>query len=181
MPMVRYAAFLRGISPLNPNMKNERLREVFERAGMENVQTVITSGNVLFESATKDTGKLEALIEKALPEQLGFSSTTIILSEADLKQVDAHNAFKQEKEAKNIRLIVAFTKKPERVRDDAPHQADEKGFGILGVYDRAIYCRVDLNAAKTPELMRWLEQAYSKALTTRNWNTIERILKQWDA
>jgi uncharacterized protein (DUF1697 family) len=178
MPVVKYAAFLRGIGPLNPNMKNERLREVFEHEGLENVQTVISSGNVLFESATKDVHKLEAMIEKALPEQLGFNSTTIILSEAELKQVAEHSPFQSKPESDDIRWIVAFIK--QKLKGDLPQAVEAKGFGILGVYDRAIYCRVDLSATKTPQLMRWLEKTFSKELTTRNWNTVERILKKWD-
>lgn len=179
--MVRYAAFLRGISPLNPNMKNVRLREVFEHEGFENVQTVISSGNVLFESPATPTAKLEARIEKALPEQLGFNSMTIILSEADLKRVDQKNRYKQENLPKNVSLSVSFTKQQARLPDDLPHKADEQGFGILGAYDRAIYWRVDESSPKAQELMRWLEKTYDKALTTRNWKTIERILKKWDA
>ena len=136
--MVRYAAFLRGISPLNPNMKNVLLREVFERAGFENVQTVISSGNVLFESADTDSAKLESCIEKALPEQLGFHSMTIILSEADLKRVDEKNTYKRENAPKNVSLSVSFTKKQAYLPDDLPHKADAQGFGVLGAYDRAV-------------------------------------------
>ncbi|MEP7293800.1 MAG: DUF1697 domain-containing protein [Chloroflexota bacterium] len=179
--MVRYAAFLRGIAPTNPNMRNAKLREVFEQLGLENVQTVITSGNVLFESASQDSPKLEAMIEQALPEQLGFQSSSFILSHAELQKVAEHNVFKAEKESKNVRLIVAFTRNPVGEKGETPQRADAEGFGILGVYDRAIYCRVDLTAAKTPQLMRWLDKEFSKELTTRTWNTVERILKKLDA
>ncbi|MGH2757636.1 MAG: DUF1697 domain-containing protein [Actinomycetota bacterium] len=48
--MGRFVALLRGIGPLNPNMRNEKLREVFVGLGFENVRTVITTGNVLFDS-----------------------------------------------------------------------------------------------------------------------------------
>ena len=44
---MRYVALLRGIGPSNPNMRNERLRELFQKLGFQNVQTVISSGNVL--------------------------------------------------------------------------------------------------------------------------------------
>lgn len=180
--MVRYAAFLRGIAPLNPNMKNERLREVFEREGMANVQTVISSGNVLFESDEQNVDKLEARIEKALPEQLGFNSMTIILSEAELRRLDEHNVYKREEEAKSVRLVVSFTKQQAHLRADAPHKTDDRhGFGILGVYERAVYWRVDQDAPQATVLMRWLEKEYGQAITTRNWNTVERILKKWDA
>lgn len=42
---IKYVALLRGIAPTNPNMRNDKLREVFEKPGFKNVQTVISSGN----------------------------------------------------------------------------------------------------------------------------------------
>lgn len=42
--MTTYVALLRGIVPLNPNMRNEKLRGVFEKLGFTNVRTVISSG-----------------------------------------------------------------------------------------------------------------------------------------
>ena len=65
---------MRGISPTNPNMRNDKLRRVFENLGFENVKTVISSGNVIFESPSRSIRKLEEGIEKALPEELGSKS-----------------------------------------------------------------------------------------------------------
>src|SRR4051812_30410175 len=93
---ISYAAFLRGIMPTNPNMRNEKLRGVFESLGFSNVQTVISSGNVIFESTSKDkdVAKLEITIEKALTAKLGINSTTIIRSKNDLEKLIASDPFK---------------------------------------------------------------------------------------
>ena len=107
-----------------------------------------------------DIAKLESRIEKALPEQLGFNSMTIILSEAELKRVDQKNTYKQENLPKTVSLSVSFTKQQAKLPDDTPHKADAQGFGILGAYDRAVYWRVDESSPKAQELMRWLEKTY---------------------
>lgn len=52
--MTTYVALLRGILPLNPNMHNQKLRGVFEKLGFSNVHTVISSGNVIFETNSKN-------------------------------------------------------------------------------------------------------------------------------
>ena len=65
--MATYVALLRGIMPMNPNMKGERLRETFESLGFKNVGTVIASGNVVFDSPTKSADALEAKIERRFP------------------------------------------------------------------------------------------------------------------
>lgn len=65
--MTKYIALLRGISPSNPNMRNKKLRAVFESLGFSNVQTIISSGNVIFTSPSKNTVDLEekmVLIDK---------------------------------------------------------------------------------------------------------------------
>lgn len=53
--MTQYAAFLRGVAPTSPNMHNKKLRSVFEGLGFTNVTTVISSGNIIFESPVKTT------------------------------------------------------------------------------------------------------------------------------
>ena len=57
--MRSYVALLRGIAPTNPKMRNNRLREVFEDLGFSNVRTVISSGNVLFETDSSAVRALE--------------------------------------------------------------------------------------------------------------------------
>lgn len=84
---MRYVAFLRGIMPMNPNMRGEKLREVFESLGFTKVATVIASGNVIFDSPSKSVTALEKKIESALPEKLGFTSTTIIRSQEEIEKL----------------------------------------------------------------------------------------------
>src|SRR5690349_4890963 len=44
--MPRYAAFLRGVMPMNAKMPD--LKRAFERAGFTDVKTILGSGNVVF-------------------------------------------------------------------------------------------------------------------------------------
>ena len=92
--MTHYVALLRGIAPMNPAMRNENLRRVVESLGFANVRTVISSGNVIFESPRRDIAALEAEITQALHEQLGFWSTAIVRCRAELEALVAKNLFK---------------------------------------------------------------------------------------
>ena len=85
--MTTYVALLRGIAPMNPNQRNERLRGVCEDLGLRNVRTVISSGNVVFETDTNDVPALEATLEAAWLDRLDFTSTTIIRSRSDLQSM----------------------------------------------------------------------------------------------
>jgi uncharacterized protein (DUF1697 family) len=178
MIMTKYAALLRGIEPLNPNMRNEKLRGVFESLGFQHVQTVISSGNVLFETGSKNVKALEAAIEKALPLKLGFTSTTIIRSREQLQELADKNPFQGLEDTPKSRLNVTFLKNPPHTKLKFPYRAGDKTYEVLGMYGGAICSVVDLTGAKTPDLMSWLEKQFGKDITTRTWKTVGRILKK---
>jgi uncharacterized protein (DUF1697 family) len=175
--MTKYVALLRGIAPLNPNMRNDKLRGVFENLGFENVKTVISSGNVIFESPSRSVRQLEDRIEKALPEELGFSSTTIIRSQKQVQQLVDKHPFQGMEHSQKSNLNVTFLKKKRKINIKFPYKVDNRDYTLLGMYDGAICSVVDLTSAKTPDLMSWLEKQFGKEITTRTWKTVERILK----
>ena len=153
--MTTYVALLRGIMPQKPNMHGSKLRMVFESLGFKNVVTVIGSGNVVFDSPSTNIKTLEAKIEKELPKQLGFTSTTIIKSQSDIEKLVKKNPFKGVKDEKPNYLVVTFFK--------------EKPNKILSTV-------IDLSSSHTPDFMRKLEKEHGKGVTTRTWKTVNRIL-----
>jgi uncharacterized protein (DUF1697 family) len=175
--MTKYVALLRGIAPLNPNMRNDKLRGVFEKLGFVNIKTVISSGNVIFESPSGTSKRLEEIIEKALPEQLGFTSTTIIRSKKQLQQLVGQNPFKGMEHSQKSSLNVTFLKEKTRKDIEFPYKVDNRDYTLLGMYDGAVCSVIDLTSSKTPDLMLWLEKKFGKQITTRTWKTVERIRK----
>ena len=175
--MTRYVALLRGIAPTNPNMRNDKLRGVFETLGFENLQTVISSGNVLFESPSRSVKQLEERIERVIPQELGFKSTTIIRSKAQIQQLVGKNPFKGMEHSQKSSLNVTFLKKKTSIDIKFPYKVDNRDYTLLGMFDGAICSVIDLTSSKTPDLMVWLEKKFGKEITTRTWKTVERILK----
>ena len=175
--MTKYAALLRGIAPTNPNMRNDKLRGLFEKLGFSNVQTVISSGNVLFESSSKSAKRLEGIIEKALPEYLGFKSTTIIRSQKQLQELVKKKPFANREHSQKSSLNVTFLKKKIHSDKKFPYKVKDRDYVLLGMYDGALCSVIDLTSPKTPDLMVWLEKTFGKEITTRTWKTVERIVK----
>lgn len=153
---MQYVALLRGIMPTNPNMRGEKLKSVFEGLKLKNVHTVIASGNVVFESPEKNITILETTIEKELPKKLGFNSTAIIRSRQDLEILAKKNPFEGIADEKPNYLVVTFFK----------DQREE------------LCTVINLDASKTPDFMSKLEKEHGKAMTTRTWKTVHRILKK---
>ena len=178
---MKYVALLRGIGPSNPNMRNVKLRGVFQELGFQNVQTVITTGNVLFESPSRDVKSLEAALEDAIQRQLGFSSTTIIRSHQQLRRLAGNNPFGSIEDSPTSRLNITFLKKKRKSNLRFPDHAEKKGYTVVGMHGREVCSVVDLSGATTPDLMAWLEKQFGKEITTRTWKTVGKILNRLDS
>ena len=176
--MKSYVALLRGIGPGNPNMRNDKLRRVFEELGFNNVRTVISSGNVVFDSSSSAMRAMEAEVEAALPMRLGFSSTTIIRSRQQIKALVDRDPFGRLEHSGKTNLNVTFLKKKPRTGLTFPYRPKDRAYTLLGLYDRDICSVIDLTSSKTPDLMLWLEREFGKEITTRTYRTVDRILRK---
>jgi uncharacterized protein (DUF1697 family) len=155
--MPTYVALLRGVMPTNPNVKSEKLKRAFASLGFQHVETVLASGNVVFGSSSKSVAALEAKIEKALQDRLEFKTTAIVRGREELERLVKRNPFKGVKEdGKANYLICTFFKDGSKERCTV----------------------VDRTKENTPGFMRELEKEHGKAITTRTWKTIGRILKK---
>lgn len=173
--MPTYIAFLRGInSGKNPNTKMDVLKKAFEDLGFKNVKTVIASGNVIFDSTSAERKKLEMKIEKGIAPAIGFHSDTIVRTMEEIQALVKKNPFKKIKITPETRLYVTFIKSEGKTSLKFP--VEGKGYTILGTLNEAVCIVIYLAETKTPDVMKILDKNWNPN-TTRNWNTLERILK----
>ena len=156
--MTSYVAILRGIMPMNPNMRNEKLRSVFEGLGFLNVHTIISSGNVIFESNSKNIPLLELDIEKELANRLNIKSPAYIRSKKELKGIIRKDPFKGAEHNSKSYLIVSFRRKR----------------------PKEVFNNLDITKKETAKFMRDIDKKFGKDVTTRTWKTVERILKKME-
>ena len=176
---MKYVAFLRGIGPGNPNMRNDKLRGVFEELSFSNVRSVISSGNIIFESNSKDIARMEAKIEAAWPKRLGFTSTTIIRSQKQLEDLVALDPFKGLTHGPSSYLLVTFFKKPQKMPFELPFQPDNRPYYLPISTDQEVFSVTDNTNIPTTDLMTWLERQFGKEISSRTWKTVQRILAKF--
>jgi len=170
--MPRYAAFLRGVSPMNAKMSD--LKRAFEAAGFTDVKTVLASGNVVFDARSAEATSLERKAEAAMTQRLGRTFLTIIRPVATLRELlasDPYRAFRLPPAAKRI---VTFLRK--RPPSTLALPVEFAGARILAVKGRDVFSAYVRNP-KGPVFMTLLEKTFGKEATTRTWDTVAKVAR----
>jgi uncharacterized protein (DUF1697 family) len=157
-------------------MRNENLRAVCTDLGFSDVATVISSGNLVFDASGGAPTEIEARLEAAWQARLGFESTTILRSRAELESLVDLRPFGDLTHGKDTYLLATFAKARLPIDFDLPHQPSDEAFQLVSATDRELFTVSDTTAARTPDVMSWLEKQYGKAITSRTWLTVHRIL-----
>lgn len=182
MAKEKYVAFLRGINVGGHHkVPMETLRETLKGLEFESVQTLLNSGNILFESAPRDITHLETTISERLQIVFGFPVPTMVLTAASISTLIDTNPFKNIPLTKDTRLYISFLQKDLDIDLKLPWTSDDYSYTILTYSDKTIVSVLDLSISKTPKAMKALEHYFGKDTTTRNWNTINRIEKKLNA
>ena len=174
-----YIAFLRGINVGGHHkVPMAELQTEFKKLGFENVLTLLNSGNIIFDGPTEITSKLEQKISTHLEKIFGFPIPTIIRTSSVILKLLENNPFENIELNKDIRLYVSFLKKNVNADLELPWESPDTSYKILEIRDQTILSVLDLAISKSTKAMESIEHFYGKEMTTRNWNTIERIGKK---
>ena len=176
---MKYVAFLRGINVGGHKLvRMEKLRSAFTSLGHKEVKTLLASGNVLFETAAGDAEAHVARIEEKLKAAFGHEIGVQLRSIPELQKLAETNPFKNLKITPQIRFYVTFLREKAKLRLKIPHESPEGDFKILRVSDTEACSVITISPhGQTTDLMAFLEKEFGRKITTRNWNTIARILK----
>ena len=177
----KYIAFLRGINVGGHHkVPMDELRKEMEKLNFENVVTLLNSGNVVFDNDDDDDAieSLEKKISEHLEKAFGFPIATIIRKSKTIYGLLENNPFKDLIISKDMRLYVSFLRKETEAELQLPWTSDDKSFKIIGINNKTILSVLDLSISKTPKAMLSLARFFGKDITTRNWNTIQRIEKE---
>jgi uncharacterized protein (DUF1697 family) len=179
MTLISYVAFLRGINVGgNTLIKMTDLKTAFESIGLKNVVSVLTSGNVVFEAISSAPTVLKRQIEEMLATRFGVPVVAILRTASQISKLIKSNPFQGRKLSPQIKLQVTFLAKENKTSAKFPIALPAKEFQIVQVSSGEICSVVDLSTnARTPELMKVLEKQFGKGVTTRTWNTIEKVAK----
>jgi uncharacterized protein (DUF1697 family) len=170
--MRRYAAFLRGVSPMNAKMAE--LRKAFEAAGFEDVKTVRSSGNVVFSARAASEASLQRKAEAAMEKQLGAGFLTIVRSVDDLRELLATDPFKPFGLPPDAKRIVTFLRQKSTAKLTLP--IEMSGAQILAVKGQEVFGAY-VRTPEGPVFMTLIEKTFGKEVTTRTWDTVASVAR----
>jgi uncharacterized protein (DUF1697 family) len=170
-----HVALLRAINVGGHTVSMERLRGLFAELGHKNVRTLIASGNVVFDAASKKAAALEPAIEKHLEKALGYAVTTFVRTPDEISAVVAHEPFARSVIDKAHALWIAFLK-------DAPGADAARKLSALRcatddfyVNGREVYWLRRVTSSESKIAGNALERALGAPLTARNITTVRKL------
>ncbi|MFL5496253.1 MAG: DUF1697 domain-containing protein [Gemmatimonadales bacterium] len=170
--MPRYAAFLRGVMPMNAKMPE--LKGAFEAAGFTDVKTILSSGNVVFSTRVTSEPSIRSKAEAAMKQRLGQAFLTIVRSVDSLHEMlesDPYRAFGLGPDAKRI---VTFLRDEPTSKLVLPIELH--GARILSMKGREVFSAY-LPTPKGPVFMTLIERTLGKEQTTRTWDTVAKVAR----
>ena len=176
---MRYVAFLRAINVGGHVVKMDRLRQIFESLGFSNVETFIASGNVVFETPSKNPKALEKKIETRLQEELGYEVVTFLRTDNELGEMATYQPFEQRNLEAAVSLNVVFLGDKLDEKSKIGLMALRTDLDDFHVNDREIYWLSRTRQSESPISNIVLAKALGVPSTIRGVNTIKRMAAKY--
>jgi uncharacterized protein (DUF1697 family) len=170
--MPKYAALLRGVSPMNCRMPE--LKAALEKVGFTDVKTVISSGNAVFSSRSASERSLESKCEEATEKYMGRAFMTIVRPIDDLATLLDRDPFAGFPLPPKAKRNVTFLRAAPGTKPKLP--IDLRGARMLALEGREAFTYYVPHLAD-PSFMVLIEKTFGKEVTTRTWETVGRIVK----
>ena len=176
MPTAVHVALLRGINVGGRNkLPMAELREVFARAGANEVRTYIQSGNVLFRAPSGLARKLPATIADALERRFSLKVPVILRSAEELIAAAERNPFLEAEVDTGALHVMFLAEKPARGAaaslDPRRSPPDEFALG-----EREVYLRCPNGVADTKLTNDYFDRTLGTVSTGRNWRTVLKLI-----
>ena len=170
-------ALLRGVNVGGKNRLPMRdLAALFAKAGAEEAETFIQSGNVVFRARPRVAARLPETVAAAIFERYGHRTPILTRTVAELAELVRANPFAKAG-VDLATLHVAFLRDPPSAERVAALDAARSPPDEFLVRKREIYLRLPNGVARTRLTNAWFDSALATTATLRNWRTVQRLLE----
>jgi uncharacterized protein (DUF1697 family) len=174
----RHVAFIRNVMIGRAGLHRDVLLRIFSDAGAREPRSHLATGNVSFDWDGGEMSSLIAVTQVGIERTMGRFETVFVRSVASLKNSVLALPFSVTPIHDVGHRCVTFTQSSSRL--ELPTVSSREDAYIFGVDGTDWFSVTRLVDGRGGNVNRMIEKALSCAATTRNWNTVERIVTLHD-
>jgi uncharacterized protein (DUF1697 family) len=176
--MTTNVSLFRGINVGgNQIVRMDALKELHLSLGLQDVQTYIQSGNVVFTSDGADVTQIQNDIEDGFAQKFGFRVKVMVRTAGEFNVIIENNPFQNQPIRESNRVIAMFLAGhpiSTALEDIWKTYAGPEEIHIIG-QEMFIYYPEGMGRSKLTNT--YLEKKLKTAGTARNWNTVLKLQK----
>jgi uncharacterized protein (DUF1697 family) len=171
-----YVGLLRAINLAGKNaVSMSALRDLMADLGMQDVRTLLQSGNVVFRSDIRSPAKVEKVLEDSLEKRFGFKIEFFVRTTDEMNTIVADNPFPREAKQDPGHLLVGFLKgAPDGTAVTALQKAIV-GREVVRAIGRHSYVVYPDGVGRSKLTSALVEKKLGTRGTGRNWNTVLKL------
>lgn len=174
--MTHCIALLRGINVAGKRpVAMTDLRDLLAGLGLEGVQSVLQSGNLVFRCNGEGGARLERELEAEAKKHLALETEFFVRSAAEWEDVVADNPFHEVARRDPARLVAVFLKDAPRAAAVKALQAAIVGRETVRTSGKQVYIVYPDGQGRSKLTNALIEKHLGSRGTARNWNTVMRL------
>jgi uncharacterized protein (DUF1697 family) len=181
MKMTRYVSLFRGINVGgHQTVRMDALKELHTSLDLQDVQTYIQSGNVVFTSDNPNVIQIQMDIEDRFAQNFGFQVKVMVRTAGEFNMIIENNPFQNQlmRESKwVVAMFLASNPISTALEDIQKTYTGPEEIHIIGK-EAFIYYSDGQGRSKLTNT--FLEKKLKTAGTARNWNTVLQLQKMME-
>lgn len=173
---VKYAVFIRNVMIGRNGLHREILVNSFSRCGAMHVKSVLATGNLIFEAAPDSVQAIVQSSQEALRLEVGLTEPMFTRSLSRLSELADLAPFASPRSASAYERCVSFLPPVHHLQEHLPYDSPRGDFAVLSMQGTDVFSTTWLVGGRPGQPGKWIEQRSGGLVTTRNWNTIARLL-----
>jgi uncharacterized protein (DUF1697 family) len=159
----------------NQLVRMDALKGLHTSLGLDNVQTYIQSGNVVFTSDDTDVTQIQKNIEDGFAQTFGFAVKVMVRTANQLNEIIGNNPFHDQPMRETNRIIAMFLASDPASTALEDIQKTYKGPEEIHIIGREAFIYYPEGMGRSKLTNTLLEKKLKTAGTARNWNTVMKL------
>ncbi|HEY7446607.1 MAG TPA: DUF1697 domain-containing protein [Vicinamibacterales bacterium] len=174
--MKTHIALLRGINVGGHKLvAMSDLRALLTKLGFANAQTILQSGNLVFQSESRTGDELERVLEQEARKRLKLEADFIVRTAGEWKKIVEANPFQKEAQRDPGHLLVMFFKSAVDAKSVETLQSAITGSERMSAKGREAYIVYPDGVGRSRFTHSLIEKKLGVRGTGRNWNTVLKL------